>query len=296
MTAIKANIYKGRNEKVGPGLDIVRSLPNHKFNAMGSVVFVDHLIEKTQSPKKAGMPNGSFAHPHRGIATFTYIMEGSVHHLDSNGGEGKVYAGGIQWMKAGNGIVHDEFQTYDFQEEGGKMHGMQIWLNLPAVNKAEAPDYKMVKGDEVPEIILPNNAGKVRVLLGEFEGYKSVIPTYLGQFMGHVHLKPGKYITLPVTEGWEYGMYVTKGDIKIDNQIEVSGNEIAALSGLGKQVTLTNEGEVNTDLIVFGGEPYTEPMVAYGPFIMNTKEEIELAYSDYQEGKYGKIDYSKVKL
>lgn len=296
MSKIKANIYKGRSERVGPTLKIVRSLPNSKFSAIGSVVFVDHLVRQTQAAKSPEMPNGGFAHPHRGIATFTYILEGGVHHLDSNGGEGKVYDGGIQWMKAGNGVVHDEFQPYDLQEKGGVIHGFQFWLNLPSVDKKGNPDYLAVQGKDVPEITLPNNAGQMRVLLGNYEDKKSLIPSFLDQFMGHIKLKGGKSITLSANTALEYGFYLVNGSVKIDEQIELSATEIAEVYDFGDQIKLTNHGDETIDLIVFGGETYKEPTVAYGPFVMNTKDEIKLAYSDFKAGKYGKIDYSKVKI
>ena len=293
---MKATIVKGRQETVGAGIEIIRSLPNSKFNSIGSVVFIDHLVEKTLSPKKAEMPDGGFAHPHRGIATFTYILAGGVHHLDSNGGEGTVYEGGIQWMKSGDGIVHDEFLPYDIQESGGKQHGLQFWLNLPAKNKAEKPAYVSVQGKDVPEINLPNEAGKMRVLLGEYEDKKSIIPGYLDQFMGHIKIEAGKSIQIDTIKDREYGLYVIQGNVKVDSEIEVKTNHVTELSDFGAQIKLSNEGPEVLEFIFFGGEAYKEPVVSYGPFIMNKNEEINLAYSDYRNGKYGKIDYSKVKL
>jgi hypothetical protein len=125
------------------------------------------------------MPDASFEHPHREIATFTYLPDGGIQYLDSYGGEGIVYKGGIQWMKSGNGIVHDEFAPCDLQEKGGKFHCFQFWLNLPAKNKAESPDYLAVQGVDVSEIQLPNESGLLHVLLGKYECEKSIIPTYL---------------------------------------------------------------------------------------------------------------------
>jgi hypothetical protein len=296
MAPTKANIYKGRNERVGPGLEIVRTLPNASINALGSVVFIDHLVENIIKPKKAEMPDGGFAHPHRGIATFTYILDGGVHHLDSNGGEGKVYKGGIQWMNAGNGIIHDEFTPFDIQENGGKIHGLQIWVNLPKANKKENPDYIAVQGKDVPEISLANNSGKMRVLLGEYGGKASTIPTYLDQLIGHIYLEPGKSADLNANTNWQYGIYAIKGTVKVDNQIELKQYELAELTDFQNQIKLTNEGKESIDIAVIAGEAYRETMVAYGPFVMNTEEEIELAYSDSRKGKYGGIDYSRVQI
>lgn len=296
MKNIKAIKYKGRSEKVGPSLKIVRSLPNPKFHSIGSIVFVDHLLRQEQMPKTPEMPDGGFAHPHRGIATFTYILEGGVHHLDSNGGEGKVYEGGIQWMKAGNGVIHDEFQPYDLQKNGSFIHGFQFWLNLPSANKNEAPSYLAIQGADVPEINLSNNAGKLRVLLGEYEDKKSTIPSYLDQFMGHLKINGGATVPIASNPEWEYGFYIINGKLKIDDTIELSTGEIAQIHNFADDLKLTNLGSEDIDVIILGGEEYTEDMVAYGPFVMNTKEEIQQAYNDFKSGKYGKIDYSKVNI
>lgn len=296
MSNIKATIYKGRREKLTTDITIFRSLPNARMQSVGSIVFLDHIIEKTYDPKTPEMPNGSFAHPHRGIATFSYLLEGGVHHLDSAGGEGKVYSGGIQWMNAGNGIIHDEFLPYDFQQTGGKFHGLQFWLNLPAKIKAKQPDYKAIQGRDVPEINLPDNKGKLRILLGDYQNKKSEIPNFSEQFMYHIQLNPNYSTTIPTNKNWEYGIYVINEAVKIDNTIEISEKEIAELTDFGSTITLKNESDKTIDVMVFGGKPYNEPMIAYGPFIMNSEQEIAMAYRDYQHKKYGEIDYSSVKI
>lgn len=296
MSKIKANIYKGRKEKVGPDIEIIRTLPNASYSALGSVVFIDHLVEKILKPQQAEMPNGGFAHPHRGIATFTYLLEGGIHHLDSNGGEGKVYKGGIQWMKAGNGIVHDEFQPYDLQQSGSTIHGLQLWLNLPSINKKESPDYMSVQSHDVPEITLPNQAGLLRILLGKYDKKQSRIPNYLDQLIGHLKLEPGKTFELTADSALETGLYVINGALKVDDSLEIEKHEIASFTDFGKTIKLTNEGNKTVNAIVLAGEPYPEPMIAYGPFVMNSKAEIKLAYSDFKQGKYGQIDYSKVQI
>ena len=295
MSNIKATIYKGKKEKLTSDIAIVRSLPNSKMQAIGSIVFLDHVVEKTYEPKAPEMPDGSFAHPHRGIATFSYLLKGGVHHLDSAGGEGVVYEGGIQWMNSGNGIIHDEFIPYDFQKTGGKFHALQFWLNLPAKQKAEQPFYMAIQAEDVPQANLPN-AGTLRILLGDYEGQSSKIPNYLEQFMYHIRLKEGKSVILPTNKNWQYGLYMVNGSVNIENTIEVSQKEVAELSDFDDTIHLKNKGDEPIDIMFFGGKPYTEPMISYGPFIMNTQKEIAMAYTDFQKGKYGEIDYSTVKL
>lgn len=296
MNLPKATVHKGTKENLTSDIIIYRSIPNRYTQAIGSMVFLDHLVEQSYEAKTPEMPDGSFAHPHRGIATFSYLLEGGVHHIDSAGGEGAVYAGGIQWMKAGNGIIHDEFIPYDFQLTGGTLHALQFWLNLPAKNKAEQPEYIAVQSDDIPEIQLPNQKGKLRVLLGEYQSAKSNIPNYLEQFMYHIRLNAKETTELPVNEKWQYGGYLVKGSATINDTVKLNKIELAELSNLGKSLQIENTENSTLDIMVFGGEPYTEPMVAYGPFIMNTREEISQAYVDHQKGKYGQIDYSKVGL
>lgn len=296
MNKIKATIYKGRKEQLTSDITIYRSLPNTRMNAIGSIVFLDHIAEKVNAPKTPEEPDGSFAHPHRGIATFTYILDGAVHHLDSAGGEGIVNSGGIQWMKAGNGIIHDEFMPYDFQESGGKFHGLQFWINLPAKHKAEQPDYMAIQSENIPVLQLPDNSGTVKVLLGDFNKEQSKVPNYLNQFMYHIKIAPGKSMSVTTNSQWEYGLYMVKGTVIIENEIEVSEKKIAELTDFNRTINFKNEGENTIDFMFFGGESYIEKMIPYGPFIMNSEREIAQAYNDYQKGEYGEIDYSKVKI
>lgn len=296
MTHIQARKYKGTMENLTREITILRNLPNFKMRSIGSFVFLDHIIEKEYAAKTPEMPDGSFAHPHRGIATFSYLFEGGVHHLDSAGGEGKVYSGGIQWMNAGNGIVHDEFLPYDFQQSGGRFHGLQFWINLPAKNKAEKPDYRAVQSEDVPELNLAKEAGKLRVLLGAFEGLESQIPNFTEQFMYHIQLNSNDKVRIPANLGWEYGVYPVNGNIVVDDNLTIDGREVAQLFDFGEFIEFHNGGDQSTDFMLFGGEPYGEPMAFHGPFIMNHESEIAGAYRDYQMGKYGEIDYKKVKI
>ncbi len=292
-SSIKGIKFKGKKEPVG-NITVYRSLPNPKIQAIGSVVFLDHISTLLKA-KKPELPNGKFAHPHRGIATFSYIIEGGIHHLDSNGGEGVVFAGGIQWMKAGNGIIHDEFMPFEFQRSGGNMQGLQFWLNLPAKNKMENPNYMSVKSENVAEVSLPDNAGITRVLLGEYKNKKSEIPTYLKQNIFHVKLNPKKTISFSTHKDWEYGIYAINNELNIEENLTIKAKELVKLTNFKNSIQIQNKNNKLIDFIFISGELYTEPMVSYGPFIMNSSSGIQTAYNDFQLGKYGLIDYSKIK-
>jgi redox-sensitive bicupin YhaK (pirin superfamily) len=241
-------------------------------------------------PKTPQAPNGSFAHPHRGIATFTYLFSGSLEHYDSHGHHGIVDAGGAQWMKAGNGVIHDENPSPRFQREGGVMHALQFWINLPAKNKAEAPDYLALQAGDIPEVTLPGGTGVLRVVIGTYGGATSPVQTFSPQFLYHLRLAPGAAFTLDLNDGLEHAALVP-GAAVAAGEGTYGGSELLLLGPETAPVAFTNRGAETTDVILFGGEPYREPMVAQGPFVMNTQGEIATAYRDFFNGRYGKIQY-----
>ncbi|MBC7874907.1 MAG: pirin family protein, partial [Ferruginibacter sp.] len=159
------------------GMEISNLLPNEHTQAIGHFVFLDYNPARQYKPKKARVPDGSFAHPHRGIATFTYVTHGEFEHYDSRGHHEVVIEGGAQWMKAGNGIVHDEDFSQSFQQRGGVGGGLQFWINLPAAVKKEEPEYLALQAKDFHEIILPANAGFLKILIGTYEDKTSKVKT-----------------------------------------------------------------------------------------------------------------------
>jgi len=277
-------------EKVGP-LDIVRALPNHQTQAVGPVIFLDHVPEKTLRPGELPAPDGSFAHPHRGIATFTYLLKGELIHFDSNGGHGLVKAGGVQWMNSGNGIVHDEIMPAELRAKGGEFSAFQFWVNLPAKNKAEAPDYMPVQASDLPTFDLGNGV-VLKVLLGEFDGQESPIPTFSEQFIWHLKIPGNGEANVATAEGQEYAGYLANGMAEIGGS-SISAQEFFELGLSGSTIRVSNRSSAHIDVMIFGGEPYREPMVSHGPFVMNTASEIRQAYADFQQGRYGQINYQR---
>ncbi len=281
--------YGGVNANVGDTL-VNRLLPNRYSQAVGPFVFLDHVYPSAHQPKTPQAPTGSFAHPHRGIATFTYLFSGSLEHYDSHGHHGIVDAGGAQWMKAGNGVIHDENPSPRFQREGGVLHALQFWINLPARNKAEAPDYLALQAGDIPEVSLPGGAGVLRVIIGSYGEAASPVQTFSPQVLYHVRLDPGAAFTLHPTAGWEYAAFVP-GEAVVVGEGTFAKSELLLFGSDAVPVTFTNPGGATTDLIVFGGAPYHEPIVAQGPFVMNSQQEIATAYRDFFNGRYGKIQY-----
>lgn len=277
------------SEKVGP-FDIVRALPNRSTGSVGPVVFLDHMPEKYYPPGELPETDGSFAHPHRGIATFTYLVKGELDHLDSHSGHGIVKAGGVQWMNSGNGIIHDEGFPKGLRDQGGTFYSFQFWVNLPADIKAKAPEYMPVQSDQLPLIQLADNTGTLKVLLGEFDSQLSPIPTYTQQFIWHVSLEAGKSIELNTHKEHDVGGYLPESKAVISGKT-ISQREFFLFENKKNKLKIENPQNHAIDILLFGGEPYAEPVAAHGPFIMNNMEEIRTAYSDFHAGKYGNINY-----
>jgi len=272
---------------------IHRMLPNRYADAVGPFVFLDHVLPTKHSPDEPlKIVNGTGAHPHRGIATLTYILNGEADHHDSKGHHAKVRSGGAQWMKAGNGIIHDEVVNVDPETGDLLTHGFQFWINLPAKQKAELPEYLPVEASEVPQQNLDDNKGWIKVIVGQYKDLVSKIPNYSKQFLYHVHLEAGKQFSITTENGMEYAAFLPLHDAMI-NDTEFSKGEFIEFDRNEGTIEISNNDDAAIDIILFGGEKYAEPIVAQGPFVMNTQAEIAQAYRDFYEGKYGKIDYSR---
>ena len=284
-------ITQGRRADVGEYI-VNRILPNRYADAVGPFVFLDHALPIKHSPDEPiKKVNGSGAHPHRGIATLTYILNGEAEHLDSRGHHAKVNSGGAQWMKAGNGIIHDEVVNVDPQTNDYLTHAFQFWINLPAKNKTEPPEYLPIKASEVPQQKLSDERGWIKVIAGEYENFASIIPNYSKQFLYHIHLEAGKQFSLTTENGLEYAAFLPLQNAVI-NDIEFRKDEFIEFDRIEGTIEINNNSKNGIDIIVFGGEKYAEPIAAGGPFVMNTQTEIADAYRDFHAGKYGDISYS----
>lgn len=269
---------------------IYRMLPNRYADAVGPFVFLDHIAPTKHASDEPIQKNGNGAHPHRGIATLTYLLNGEEEHFDSKGNYGKVNSGGIQWMKAGNGIIHDGNFNVDSQTGDLLTHGFQFWINLPSKNKAEPPQHIAIQANEVLQRELNDNRGWIKVIAGEYENMISKIPNYSKQFLYHIHLEAGKQFSLATENGLEYAAFLPTNNALI-NDIEYKAGEFIEFDIDGGTIEINNNSEGGIDMILFGGEKYTEAIVAEGPFVMNTKLEIAEAYRDFYAGKYGEMTY-----
>ena len=258
-----------------------RPVPGPRVRQVDPSLFLNHHGPQVYAPNNRGLPFGP--HPHRGFETVTFILSGSLAHYDTGGHESVIEAGGVQWMTAGSGLIHAELSPPSFKEQGGPMEILQLWVNLPSRLKMTEPRYSGVQADRIPVIELPGGAGTLNLVSGEFEGQQGPIQSLTGVFMSTVELSAGAEVTLPAPAGRSVFFYVVEGSG------EVSGTpfekwQLVEFNDDGDSVFVRAD---TSNRLLFGhADPIGEPVVAHGPFVMNSREEIEQAVRDYQAGKF----------
>jgi redox-sensitive bicupin YhaK (pirin superfamily) len=260
----------------GAGVKLRRSLGQSNAARVDPFLMLDEFSSENPDDYVAGFPD----HPHRGFETVTYMLDGHMLHQDHLGNRGNLKSGGVQWMTAGRGIIHSEMP----QQESGRMRGFQLWINLPAREKMKPAGYRDLQASDIPEVKIPG--GKVKLIAGRFAGTAAPIsggstdPLYFD-----VHLEAGATFTQPIKDGYNAFVYPYEGELKIENEVLPSRNA-GVLSSEGElQVTAGTQG---ARFILLAAKPIGEPVVQYGPFVMNTREEIEQAIRDYQSGSLTK--------
>lgn len=258
-----------------------RPIPSRGLNNIGAFLFLNHHGPQTYAPSNRGLPFGP--HPHRGFETVTFILEGELAHRDSAGHESIIEAGGVQWMTAGSGLVHEEVSPERFKRSGGPMEILQLWVNLPARLKMTAPAYTGVQRDAVPAITGDEGRVTVNLISGEWQGQTGPITSLTGIFMTTLALKAEGRIVFEGLSGRDIFFYVARGDVAV-NGVDAAKWQLVEF-GDGDLIDI----EATTDSVVLFGHAETlrEPVVAHGPFVMNTVQEIHQAYADYQAGKFG---------
>ena len=229
-------------------------------------------------------------HPHRGFETVTIVYEGEVEHRDSTGNGGVIGPGDVQWMTAGSGILHEEFHSTGFGQRGGPFEMVQLWVNLPKKDKMTAPGYQGIVDAQIPAVTLPDGAGTVRVIAGAFDGNAGPAHTFSPMNVWDVRLAAGKSVELPQAEGWTTLLVVLDGTVMVNGESVLREKQMATFSTEGTGVVI----EANNDakLLLLAGQPIDEPVVGYGPFVMNSQQEIIQAIADFNSGKFGRMEAS----
>ena len=247
-------------------------------------LLLDHAAPTHFDP--APRPRGVGQHPHRGFETVTIVYQGEVEHQDSTGAGGRIGPGDVQWMTAGGGIVHEEFHSRDFTRRGGTIEMVQLWVNLPARDKMTQPRYQTLLDAQIPAIELPDGAGRVRVIAGEFVGRRGAAVTFTPMDVWDIRLLAGRDAVFSARAGHTLAIVVLRGTVKIGDASAGEG-QLVVLDRSGGDVRM--QAQTDATLVWLAGEPIDEPIVGYGPFVMNSEAQIREAIDDFNSGRFGRI-------
>jgi redox-sensitive bicupin YhaK (pirin superfamily) len=276
----------------GGGFMVRRPFPTQAIDHVDPFLLLDEMGPTDYAPGEA---KGAPDHPHRGFETVTYLLEGEFMHEDSRGNRGDLHAGDVQWMTAGGGVVHSEMPSAAFQKTGGRMHGFQLWVNLPRKDKRIPPRYQDTRSERIPVATSEDGLVRVKVIAGEALGARAVIETRTPIAYLHFTLKPGARIVQPVDRAWNAFAYVVSGAVETGTSGRVlASGDMGILSNDGDGVLLAVPADAKeaASVLLLAGAPLREPVARYGPFVMNTRDEIVEAFDDFRSGKLGGIDRS----
>jgi len=280
----------------GEGFPVRRAFASVDLRDLDPFIHMDQMGEVEYAP---GEPKGTAWHPHRGFETVTYLIDGIFDHADSHGGGGRITNGDTQWMTAGAGILHIEAPPEQLVVSGGLFHGLQLWVNLPAAKKFSPPRYQDIRGHQATLLSSHDGGALVRVIAGDIAGQTGPGSTHTPITLLHATVSPGAELTLPWPSSFNALAYALagRGSVGPDQRPLASGQ--LAVFGTGDTLTLSaadrqESRAPNLELFLMGGAPIREPVAAYGPFVMNTRAEVQQALEDYQAGKLGVIPAAKV--
>ena len=292
MTELKLRpvreIVDGVQTLEGGGFPVRRPFPTERLDGVDPFLLLDQMGPVDWPPGEAiGAPD----HPHRGFETVTYLLAGKLEHKDSKGNVAYLGPGDVQWMTAGSGVIHSEVPDAEFKRRGGRVHGFQIWVNLPARDKMMSPRYQDVPAADIPQAESEDGRVKVRVVAGESLGAQAVIDTRTPISFLHFTVKPGGSIDQPVPAEHNAMAYVFSGEARIGPESgAVREGQLAVFApGEVARIAVAPDAAGPAELLLLSGVPLNEPVARYGPFVMNTDQEIEQAITDYQQGRFGEI-------
>jgi redox-sensitive bicupin YhaK (pirin superfamily) len=282
-------VFRGAPEHwVGNGFRVSNYFPSATDfeKRMSPFFLLDYHAPREYSPTT--QRRGVGTHPHRGFETVTIAYQGAVAHPDSTGAGGVIPPGEVQWMTAGGGILHNEYHEESFARAGGIMHMMQIWVNLPRRHKMTAPKYQPLTTADIPEVELPGEQGMVRVISGAYETTTGAASTFTPAHMLDLRLKAGAGVRLPTPKDYNTALLVLSGQVKANDSPAASEGQSILFRNDGDEIRVT---AVTDSIVLFlSGEPIEEPLVHYGPFIMNSVDEINQAVEDFNAGRFGHLD------
>lgn len=270
----------------GDGFEVRRAIPTQEFEAIGPIVFLDHFGPIDVRPGEA---KGASAHPHAGIETLTLLLDGGVLHKDSLGNVSSMKPGEVQWLRSGRGVIHDESPSVEMRRVGGRLHGVQLWINMPKANKHDEPSYRHVRVSEIPILETANGRGRTRLIAGRTDGQVGPITTMGAPFVAHVSLTAGGEVVLAPETVDELAAYVMVGAVGIAGYLVEAGHLVRLSSGQ----TISLSGQSDSEVILIGGDALDSPIFRYGPFVMSSAADLECAVRDYQSGRMGGLPLSR---
>lgn len=273
---------------VGDGFRVHNFIPHLEEltrERMNPFILMDYNAKIEFSPRKD--PRGVGVHPHRGFETVTIVYKGKVAHHDSRGNSGVIGPGDIQWMTAASGVLHKEYHEEKFSQQGGEFHIVQLWINLPAKDKKAEPNYQTIVNNQIPKVELPDNAGQIEVIAGNYQDTKGIASTFSPMHLFNAKLNKGGSAEFSFPADYNTAILVVEGSIKINNNDLVPTDYFALFENKGE--TFTIQAVNKATVLVLSGKPIPEPIAAYGPFVMNNVAELKQAYLDLAAGLFGKL-------
>jgi redox-sensitive bicupin YhaK (pirin superfamily) len=271
---------------VGDGFKVRNFIGQDLWHDLSPFLLLDYNEPWQVSP--TNHPRGVDVHPHKGFETVSIAWDGRVAHEDSSGGKGEIGPGDVQWMTAGSGILHKEFHAESFSKTGGTFHMAQLWVNLPAAYKNTPPAYQDLLDMDMGRVTLENNGGELRVIAGEHHGVKGPAKTFTRINIYDAKLNAGAELTLHLPDGDNTAIVILEGNLMLNDEQQVRGGQMVVMARTGNEIKI--ESNNTAHLLVLSGEPIAEPISAYGPFVMNSKQEILDGIEDYNAGKFGTLN------
>jgi len=278
-------VIDGNKKLVGDGFDVTSPMPGPRIRQLSPYLLIDHIGPMQIAPTET--PLGSPPHPHRGFETVTVVYDGHLAHRDTAGHDGSIGPGDVQWMTAGAGLRHAEMYDRDFARRGGTLELLQLWVNMPKADKLVAPKYQELRAASIPSVPVPKEGGSIRVIAGSYDGTTGPASTFSPLTLLDVHLHQGADFVLTLPAAYNVGLYVVRGAVLVNGDRPARTQQLVVLGWNSTDVQLT--ATENSLVLVLAGAPIEEPLATYGPFVMNTNEELMQAIADFESGNMGKF-------
>lgn len=278
-------VIDGNKKLVGDGFDVTSPMPGPRIRQLSPYLLIDHIGPMQIAPTDT--PLGSPPHPHRGFETVTVVYDGHLAHRDTAGHDGSIGPGDVQWMTAGAGLRHAEMYDREFAQRGGTLELLQLWVNMPKSDKLVPPKYQELRAAAIPSVPLPDGQSSIRVIAGSYGGATGPANTFSPITLLDLHLAQGANFVLTLPAAYNVGLYVVRGAVLVNGDRPAKTQQLVVLGWNSTDVQLTaTEGSL---VLVLAGAPIEEPLATYGPFVMNTNEELMAAIADFESGNMGKF-------